>query len=186
MTTPSDALPRPLTLAEWDALGETPDRLELVAGYVTVVPSEQWINGEAQALLVERVRDLTGRRLRCASRTDVLLFDVPPTVREPDVVVLAPGADPAGRRLRARDVLLVAEIVAPSSVETDWITKRREYAAAGIPHYVVADVREGHHHIAAFTDPVDGVYTRIDGGASITLHLAGHDVPVAVTDLLPH
>ena len=67
----------------------------------------------------------------------------------------------------------------------DWITKRREYAAAGIPHYVVADVREGHHHIAAFTDPVDDVYTRIDGGASVTLDLAGHDVPVAVTDLLP-
>jgi len=37
------------------------------------------------------------------------------------------------------DVLLVAEIVSPGSEGVDTVTKRNEYAAAGIPQYWVVD-----------------------------------------------
>ena len=37
--------------------------------------------------------------------------------------------------------MLVVEVVSPGSVRTDRVAKRREYAAAGIPNYLIVDVR---------------------------------------------
>lgn len=54
--------------------------------------------------------------------------------RQPDVLVIARAAldkklaDPA-------DVLLVVEVMSPSSVSNDRISKPAQYAGAGIPHY---------------------------------------------------
>ncbi|WP_052466277.1 Uma2 family endonuclease [Mobilicoccus massiliensis] len=179
----SSPLPPCLDLDEWDALGETDERLELVDGYVIVVPSEQWRNVEAQALFIERVRDATGRTLRCGSQMSVVLQDVPATVRQPDIVVLRRDIASGSTRLRADDVLLAAEIVSPSSVETDWLTKRREYAAAGIPHYVVVDLRDGHRRITLFRSPGPDGYTDITGGTHITLTLGEHQLTIGLADL---
>jgi Uma2 family endonuclease len=41
--------------------------------------------------------------------------------------------------LPVADVLLVVEIVSPGSEGVDTVTKRNEYAAAGIPQYRVVD-----------------------------------------------
>ncbi|MDG4772863.1 Uma2 family endonuclease [Solwaraspora sp. WMMD792] len=58
--------------------------------------------------------------------------------RIPDLVVWSkPQADAVW--LPVADVLLVAEIVSPGSEGTDTVTKRNEYAAAGIPQYWVVD-----------------------------------------------
>lgn len=43
--------------------------------------------------------------------------------------------------IRASEVLIVVEVVAPGSKRTDYVTKRGEYAGAGIPHYWMVDVR---------------------------------------------
>ncbi|HWG95200.1 MAG TPA: Uma2 family endonuclease, partial [Mycobacteriales bacterium] len=37
--------------------------------------------------------------------------------------------------LRPSDVLLAVEVMSPTSVTTDRVTKPAQYAAAGIPHY---------------------------------------------------
>ncbi len=79
---------------------------------------------------------------------DVDLEFVPPdgpgTVRRPDLVVVTREAESRIRReggvLRASDVVLVAEVVSPSSVRTDHVVKRGEYADAGIPHYWIIDL----------------------------------------------
>jgi Uma2 family endonuclease len=54
--------------------------------------------------------------------------------RQPDVVVFDRRAL-AGDRLAPRDVLLAVEVMSPSSVSTDRVTKPAQYADAGIPHF---------------------------------------------------
>jgi Uma2 family endonuclease len=55
-----------------------------------------------------------------------------------DLVVWS-SAQTDGVWLPVADVLLVVEIIAPGSEGTDTLTKRGEYAAAGVPQYWVVD-----------------------------------------------
>jgi Uma2 family endonuclease len=70
----------------------------------------------------------------------------PGFVRRPDLVVARRDAvdrlATEGGVLRASDVVLVVELVSPSSVRTDNVIKRGEYADAGIPHYWIVDLTE--------------------------------------------
>ena len=58
--------------------------------------------------------------------------------RIPDLIVWS-QAQADGVWLPVTDVLLVVEIVSPSSEGVDLVTKRREYADAGIPQYWTVD-----------------------------------------------
>jgi Uma2 family endonuclease len=58
--------------------------------------------------------------------------------RIPDLVVWS-KAQVDGVWLPVGDVLLVVEITSPRSAGVDTVTKRNEYAAAGIPQYWVVD-----------------------------------------------
>jgi len=58
--------------------------------------------------------------------------------RIPDLVVWS-SAQQSAVWLPVADVLLVVEIVSPGSEAADTMTKRREYAAAGIPRYWTID-----------------------------------------------
>jgi Uma2 family endonuclease len=58
--------------------------------------------------------------------------------RIPDLVVWG-KTQANGVWLPLTDVLLVVEIVSPGSVAMDSVTKRREYAIAGIPQYWTVD-----------------------------------------------
>jgi Uma2 family endonuclease len=58
--------------------------------------------------------------------------------RIPDLVVWS-KAQAEGVWLPVTDVLLVVEILSPGSEGVDTVTKRSEYAAAGIPQYWVID-----------------------------------------------
>ncbi|MEO3925228.1 Uma2 family endonuclease [Micromonosporaceae bacterium B7E4] len=73
--------------------------------------------------------------------------------RIPDMVVWS-KAQADGVWLPVADVLLTVEIVSPGSEGVDTVTKRNEYAAAGIPQYWVVD-----------QDPAQTVTMhRLDGG----------------------
>lgn len=65
-------------------------------------------------------------------------------MRRPDLVVVNSKAinrvDRDGGLLGAADVLIVVEIVSPGSRRLDDVTKRHEYADAGIPHYWIVDL----------------------------------------------
>lgn len=52
------------------------------------------------------------------------------------VVVRSGAPEPT----RARDVVLAVEVLTPATVVLDRVTKRREYAAAGIPNYWIIDL----------------------------------------------
>ncbi|MFI2711439.1 Uma2 family endonuclease [Micromonospora sp. NPDC018662] len=58
--------------------------------------------------------------------------------RIPDLVVWS-KAQADGVWLPTADVLLVVEIVSPGSEGTDTVTKRSEFAAAGIPQYWIVE-----------------------------------------------
>jgi Uma2 family endonuclease len=62
----------------------------------------------------------------------------PPTVRIPDVVIT--GKQGPERRLDGADVLVAIEVVSPDSRRMDTVTKRSEYAEAGIEHYWVVEL----------------------------------------------
>lgn len=132
-----------LTLSEWDALPEdTTHRYELIEGTLHVcrrpLQAHQWALGELYFQLRLSLPD----HLRVLPDPEVLLFDDPPTVRVPDfVVVPASAVRPDSPRFDAADVVLACEILSRGSVRTDRITKRAEYADAGIAHYWLVDPR---------------------------------------------
>ncbi len=61
--------------------------------------------------------------------------------REPDLQVVRRAA--LAQELAAPgDVLLAVEVMSPTSVSTDRVTKPAQYAAAGLPHYWRVELRE--------------------------------------------
>lgn len=182
MTAVHEGLPPLVDLDTWlDQETDDNTHTELVAGFVTVPPSESWNNLRAGVLLGRVVEDHTQGTFVAAGHLDVVLSEVPATVRCPDVVVAPRGALSGAGRAHPQDVALVGEVVSPGSVETDWITKRAEYARAGIPAYLVVDRHLG--RLALFTEPTGGAYTRSTGGDAVTLELGGHRIPVTLADL---
>lgn len=91
-------------------------------------------------LLFELIED-TGRGEVLYDGTN--LQTLPDHIRKPDIVVtLVENAGREDRRsLHYAD--LIVEVVSPSDPKRDLVTKRAEYAAAGVPEYWIADPRDG-------------------------------------------
>ncbi len=152
------SLPDRIDLATWDAdISHRDDAYELVEGVPTMTPGESALNRAIGSLLAGR---LNAHRNGWVAVTDVevTLTEFPlATVRLPDVAVLRTSAvaltrdDESDRRVRPADVLLVAEVVSSSSIERDLVTKRREYAQAGIPAYLIVDLRSGSGELTLYT-----------------------------------
>ena len=64
-------------------------------------------------------------------------------IREPDVVFLADAADPRRQEEYWTGADLVVEVVNPDDPRRDLVTKRFEYAAAGIPEYWIVNPADG-------------------------------------------
>jgi Uma2 family endonuclease len=76
--------------------------------------------------------------------------------RIPDLTVWR-KAPPRGVWLAVADLLLVVEIVSPGSEAMDEVTKRREYASAGIPQYWVIN-RDAAQTVILYRLGPDGGY----------------------------
>ncbi|GAA1954950.1 Uma2 family endonuclease [Kitasatospora viridis] len=65
-------------------------------------------------------------------------------LRRPDLMVFPEGAlDLQTPGLLPHEVLLVVEIVSQANPENDYENKVHDYAAMGIPHYLLVDPRDG-------------------------------------------
>lgn len=86
----------------------------------------------------------------------------------------------------AGEALFVAEVVAPSSVERDLVAKRRDYAQAGIPAYLVIDLRDGRRELTlcAERDP-DGLFIDVPPAERVMVTIAGTPIDITVDDILP-
>ncbi|WP_040524590.1 Uma2 family endonuclease [Gordonia effusa] len=131
---------RLLTLDEWYALPEdSAGRAELSKGVAVVSPRPGMPHAEASMELGFQLRSQVPATMKVLPEFEVVLnADYRPTIRVPDLVVCRRNA--GGRSLVARDVLLAVEIVSPSSRRVDHVTKREEYAAAGIQDYWIVDL----------------------------------------------
>ena len=188
------APPRIVSLAEWDEdFSQREDAYELVRGIPTVAPNEIIANVDAAALLVEKLRAQIRPRWRPLAHFAVHLVTVEGrhTVRQPDVVVVCGDVGKRLHRVAPEKVALVAEVVSPDSIETDWVTKRAEYAAAGIPAYLVIDVQGDAPMVVLFDrlDPGTGGYadpdmSAKDFGQRVTLRIGEHVVHVSIDELL--
>jgi len=144
--------PRPahlLTVAEYAQLGETAwGYTELMEGRILVSPSPTAKHNIAGLALAMQLIPQLPDAVRVIQDVDIDLelvpADQPGLVRRPDLVVVDAKAvdrvDRDGGLLRASDVLVIVEIVSPGSRRLDHVTKRHEYADAGIPHYWIVDL----------------------------------------------
>ncbi len=133
-------MPRPWTLADLEALPEDGQRYELIDGSLLMSPPPTLVH---QAV-VDRVR----RLLRGAAGPDLEVLEavglqLPSALLVPDVLVASAAAVWNGSSvLSPPDVLLVVEVVSPSSRTMDRITKPTLYAAAGVPAYWRVELSE--------------------------------------------
>lgn len=145
--TPSE--PRLLTVAEYAALGETEfGYTELQEGHLLMSPSPRPAHNIASGELFVQIRSQLAEHLCVIQDIDIDLELVseyrPGFSRRPDLIIVERAAiaraEAEGRLVRASEVLVVMEIVSPGSQRMDNVTKRGEYADAGIPYYWIIDL----------------------------------------------
>lgn len=130
----------------WTAadLREIPDdrnRYEIIDGELFVTPSPSWGHQDLSAYLFLAIRPyLEAERLGNVifAPADVALAD--DTVVEPDlfVVPLVGGQKPQSWE-EVGQLLLVIEILSPSTARVDRTVKRRRYQRQGVPEYWIID-----------------------------------------------
>jgi Uma2 family endonuclease len=131
---------RPMSEAEFLALGETPERVELFDGSLHVTPApntrHQHVTGELFASL-----RLSARRvgLRVLLGPNVRLASARITI--PDLVITSDMETKL--IINADTVRLVCEIISPSNATTDKVLKMRYYAEAEIPWYLLVEQETG-------------------------------------------
>lgn len=130
-----------LTLAEWDALGETEDRLECIEGVLFVAASPRVLHQRVAARIEDALDRQLPPELAVLHDVDVLLVESPLTIRCPDVAVTTEAVvatNPA--RLTGTQVELVVEVISEGTARMDRVMKMSEYAEAGIPTYWIVDL----------------------------------------------
>lgn len=99
--------------------------------------------------------------------------------REPDVLYMTPEHCPQPNSPSTNAAEVVIEVVSPNDRDRDYVTKRREYAEAGVPEYWIVDPSASHILVLkldAGTYVEHGQYTR---GQRATSHrLTGFEVSV--------
>jgi Uma2 family endonuclease len=157
-----DELPEFMTEADYHDLSEETSRtVEIVHGHVIKCESptpQHNLIARRLSFALESARLPSGPCLRVETHVDVVLWRVPRfTFRRPDVIVYECLDDPA-RKPTAQETVLVVEVASPSSAKEDLLDKKAQYAAAGIPLYLVVvlddksdiwEIREFHLDAAA-------------------------------------
>lgn len=120
------------TLADLDALPDDELRYELDDGCLVVSPPEVVRNASAAFQLGLVLAAELDDRWRVVPSPGIAFG--PWDYRQPDLVVLQRAALRKKMAVPA-DVLLVVEVMSPSSVRRDRLVKPAQYATAGIAHY---------------------------------------------------
>ncbi|MFC7527860.1 Uma2 family endonuclease [Actinoplanes sp. GCM10030250] len=132
---------RPLTEAEFLAICETPERIELFDGslYITADPAP--LHQHFSAMLAMALRPAAERAgLHVLRGANVRLR--PNRVPIPDLVLTA-AIDFGEPVVDGSAVRLVCEVLSPHNAAIDRVLKMHYYAAAGIPWYLLVDPNTG-------------------------------------------
>lgn len=175
-------LPRSMTIDAWSRL-DVERRVELVEGVPVVSPFEPVSHLFAARRLSRRIEDATGLIVIAGLPVDLTVDPARPTVRIPDLAVLTDDVWGDAPTVPAASCALVVEVVSSTSVERDWVTKRAEYAAAGIPRYLIVD--RFARRLVLLEGIVDGGYVDAPETAeAVTLRLGAAAIDVTLDDLL--
>ncbi|MEU7258814.1 Uma2 family endonuclease [Streptomyces rimosus] len=162
----------------WEAL-EAPEgfRAEIVEGAIEV-----WRTGQCtQARRANRLRDALGGHLAGSPYMPYQCMYVVHrrSVWAPDVLIALRNADEDDAQdvgIRTSAVPVIAEVVAPGQddITRDRCRKRRAYARAGIPVYVLIDDYDGRGTVTVLTAPrpAEATYAaehRVPYGTDITI-----------------
>lgn len=175
-----------LTLEEWEALpADEAFRLELVEGMLSIMPKPVALHQRATTRVGYRVDDQLPDDLTALVDVEIVVTDVPVTLRVPDVLVTRANlVDDNPPRLEARDVILAVEIHSDGTRKIDRILKFAEYAEAGIPQYWMIDldgpVKLTSYVLVSGHYALSGEYT-----ATAALDVAGHPVTLDLAALTP-
>jgi Uma2 family endonuclease len=171
-----------LTLADWEAMPEDEQfRLELVEGLLSIMPNPYSWHQHAAVKLTHRVTDQLSRDLIALSEVEVVITEVPLTIRIPDMIVVSTDVfERNPPRVAAADVLLAVEILSDGTRKVDRILKFAEYAEARIGGYWIVDLDQP-ASLRAFTlvgsdEPAYELSGEFTG--PVTLDVAGHPVTV--------
>ncbi len=134
------AYPQLMSLAQWRALPEaTAQRVELQEGVAIVSPRPTPAHSRALSQVWRQIAAQLPDGFEALVEVEVVVDATSPaTVRVPDVIVRRTDADDS--LITAEQVVLAVEVVSPGSRRTDHVTKRSEYADAGIAHYWIVDL----------------------------------------------
>jgi len=94
---------------------------------------------------------------------------------QPDVFVVPLEEARTGDWRRMRTLLLIAEVLSPSSARADRFTKRRRYQEAGVPLYWVVDGDA--HTVEVWTSETEFPHIERE---RVTWHPAGADRPLTI------
>jgi Uma2 family endonuclease len=169
-------------LVETGVLSEE-DRVELLEGVIVAMTPTNPPHDSAVTRVSVALYDAVGRR--AVVRTQCTFLVGRWSAPEPDVAVVA-GSLADYDDVHPRTALLVVE-VADSSLPQDRISKARIYAAAGVPEYWIANLRDGVVEVLREPDAAAARYRDSHiARPGDRLELAAlPGAAIAVSDLLP-
>ena len=159
---------------------DTNHLVEFSHGFIDVLPMPTQSHQLIVAFLYRGLLAVvTARNLGCVLTVPFRIQLWPGKFREPDVVFLsAEHADRRGEQYwEGAD--LVMEVVSQDNRDHDLVTKRREYARAGIPEYWIVDPQEEAITVLTLEGDTYAVHGEFERGAEATsVLLAGFTVAV--------
>ena len=122
------------------ALPDDGNRYEVVYGELLVTPSPRpWHQVVVQRLSVAIANYLQGEAVGVVLASPADISWGPDVLVQPDVFVVPPEEARTLTWSHMRTLLLVAEVLSPSSARADRFVKRLRYREAGMPVYWVVD-----------------------------------------------
>ena len=149
-------------------------------GRIEVLPmptdSHQGILGSLLFILGDIARRCGGKLLFAPMPLRIY----PGRICEPDLLFLADANDPRRQDAYWTGADLVLEVVSPDDPQRDLVTKRREYAQAGIPEYWIVDPQSATITVLRLEDASyveHGVF--LHGEVASSPHYPGLQAPVS-------
>ena len=157
----------PMSLEEFFALDV--ELIELVDGQPVLLSAATGPHQHAVARLLRLLDDNrpADHRVLPSPIDWVLWDDQRPTVRQPDLAVVA--VDQAREKRLIRPPLLAVEVLSQSSVERDLVAKRRDYARAGCEHYWIVNLAVPEVVVLVMQEGAYVEATRLTGGKTGTI-----------------
>jgi Uma2 family endonuclease len=159
---------QPIGEAEFLAIGETPERIELFDGSLHVSPGPTPLHQRVSRRLANAFDDgADALGLEVFLTVNVRLR--PDRIPIPDLVISSSPMDATRPIIDVKAVRLVCEILSPSNASADKVTKMHFYATAGIEWYLLVDPIVGNFSLYRLEGDVYRVHSTVDVGEVLRL-----------------